>query len=305
MVSFLVRSPPVALLALFLVGCRGVLGIEPLPGIRADAGAADRDVPDATRDAPVEAAPTDATTEATPDAGPTFCSTVPSPPPGHHVLCSDFDEAQDGFESGWDNADQDPDPGDINGGVLATDAKLHWSAPRSLLATTPETVSSTADVSAILLKTIPGSGSSVLGSLVLEFELYVEELDIPSSGPSSGYILVSSVDYGVGGVILYLDSAGLEFEIAPQLDVVHHVLVPFPTGQWVKVTLLIEDAPTDGGPDGWAYVDCAGNDANSTLPAAFQQVSGDLRVTLGSSAIGPVGAFKANYDDVVLGWGPP
>jgi hypothetical protein len=283
-------------------GCRGVLGIEPLPGIRADASS-DQDVIDAGEAASAEASESDGAKDGDKDVGAPFCSAFGSPPAGRHVLCSDFDEAEANFESGWDNADQTPDPGAINGGVLRLDGDLHWSAPRSLSVMTPENLSSTADVSAILLKTIPGSGAKVAGSLVLEFELYVQKLDIPS-GLSGGYIVLVAADYGAGGVVLYLDSAGLEFEVAPQLNVVQHVRDPFPTGDWVKVTLLVENAPSDGGADGWVHVDCAGNSASSSLPAVFQQVK-DLRVTVGASAIGPVGAFTANYDNVVLGWGPP
>jgi len=285
------------------VGCRQALGIEALPGLDAgpiivlrDAGdgavAHDaRRVGDASRDG-----------DATADAGPHFCSTVPSPPQGRFTQCNDFDEDASTFESGWDNNDQTIDPGEINGGTLVLDTSNSKSPPRSLEVSTPASLSSTADISAILLKTMPGSGPSVSGSLILEFDYYVDQLDIASNG----YIIVASLDYGVGGAILYLDSDGLELEVSPQLDIVQRVVNPFPTGTWVHTEMLVYNAPSDGGPDGWVHVTSNAQDAASVLPAAFQQVAaGRFRVIVGAEAVGPVGAFKAHIDNVILNWGPP
>jgi hypothetical protein len=279
-------------MALLAAGCRGVLGIEPLPGI-ADAGADTREA-DAKVGADADAK--EPMPDSSLDAGPPFCGTLP--PPAHgQLICSDFDESETTFESGWDNDDQVPDPGDINGGLLTLDDALWFSAHRSLKVATPDNVSSTADVSAILVKTIGGVPP---GSLIVDFEIYVSEEDVSSTG----YILLADLDFGVGTASLYLDSMGLEFEISPQFMTVHPVLRPFPSGKWQSVQIIAENAPGDAGPDGWIHVSCSGNDATSALPSEFQS-AGPLRVIIGSSAVGPVAAFAANYDNVVVYWGPP
>jgi hypothetical protein len=281
--------------------CRQVLGIEPLPGESLDAGS-DRSAVDATNKADADDG------DVARDAGPGFCKSLSPPPPGTEVLCSDFDESPRLFESGWCNDDSEPDPGEVNGGLLALDDMFYRSYPRSLRVSTTANVSSTSIEEGILLTTIQGSGPSVIGSLVLEFDLRVDEFDTGSSG----FIDLVGMDFTVNqGLALLFEDGGLHlvvngrlFGLSAGTDQV--VVNAFPIGIWEHVGMLVSNAPSDGGPDGWTSVSCAGMVVDASVPGAFQDIGpNQLIVTIGALSAGPIGPFQANIDNVVLRWGRP
>jgi hypothetical protein len=268
-----------------LGGCRGILGIEPAPGEPpAEASM------EASTDAAIEEA---ADVDARPaDAGPPFCTSL-SP---QAEFCADFDEPHTDFESGWDN-DTDagiPDPGVSGCGMLQVDTKKFRSWPASVLVSTPDVVSSSGEVNATLLKTIP-----LMTKLTVQFDIFVDTL-ILSKG--AGTIIIAAVDYGdTGAVTLFLDAGGLELSVDPVPGTEETLLANVPTGTWTTVKL--EVSTSGGGSDGTAYAASSGFNASASVPATyFQSSSQPVRVILGASAGGPVGMFAANIDNVAMYW---
>jgi hypothetical protein len=275
-----------------LAGCRGILGIEALPEeVPGDAAIGDAAVAD------VATADVGAGDVVEVDTGPSYCETL-SPAP---QFCADFDEGN--FELGWDN-DTDagiPDPGEIGGGsMLSADRMVFVSKPASLLVQTNYKLSSTGNLAAIVVKTVPSTSR-----LTVEFELYVDadQLDVMGSG-----VTVAGLDYGNDGDIeVFLDSDGLELALyGPDPDAgattVQHV-TPFPSGMWTTIELIVSTLPTAGQPGGWVNVECAGGSATVALPLLIEnRVAPTFLVVLGSSPGGPVGPFRANFDNVRMYW---
>jgi hypothetical protein len=269
-----------------LAGCRGILGIEPLPGeVSGDAGAGDAAAADA------------GATDALVDSGPSYCKTI-SPVPR---FCADFDERN--FELGWDNdTDADiPDPGEIGGGTLSADLKVSLSKPASLLVQTPYKLSNAGNLAAIVVKTVPSTSR-----LQLEFELQVDSADLSVMGTG---ITVAGLDYGNDGDIeIFLDSEGLELAVegtdpdAGPISVQH--VGSFPVGTWTSIQVIVSTVPAAGQPGGWVNVESeAGGTATAALPLLIEnRIAQTFLVVLGSSPGGPVGAFQANFDNVRMYW---
>jgi hypothetical protein len=259
-----------------------VLGIDPLPGeTEAGADAGRRGDAAEARDAH--------------DSGPTFCEKQ-SPTPS---LCADFDETD--WEKGWDNDGRRLCPGTAGGGTIQPSTKHYVSAPRSFYAYTPDVVMAGGSSSALLVKVLP-----LEPSVALELELFVDELDIPTGDGATTFALLNYGDT-VGFVALILDSSGMELGVLyPQGDhgVAVSILPTVPTGQWIHVELLVQNAPSDGGPDGWVSVDTGGGGtATAVLPATFQVPTGNPiypALEIGSTAQGPIGAVGLYIDNVVL-----
>src|SRR5262249_4759555 len=121
-------------IVLALASCRGILGVDDLP-------------PLATQDAG-DAGTSDADDEAE-APGVRYCDTL-SPAP---QLCDDLGETAV-YATGFDNGNQNPDPGAQRGGTLARDTTSFHSAPASLLLQTPAVLQQTDSAAAILLKTL-------------------------------------------------------------------------------------------------------------------------------------------------------
>ncbi len=268
-----------------VAGCRGILGIDALPAqVPADAGS--DDAPSA-----------DVATDAVPgvDARPPYCATL-SPTP---QFCADFDEPD--FEVGWAN-DTDagiPDPGEIGGGTLSADRKLSLSAPASLLVSTPAQMT-TGNISAIVVKTVPATSK-----LILQFELYVDKLDVMEAAG----VTVAGLDFGNDGdIAIFLDKNGLELAVegpGPDAGVaaVQHITA-FPSGSWTLIELIVSKVATigTGEPGGWVNVECLGGSTTAALPLLIQNRTVPFQVVLGSSPGAPVGPFTANMDNVQMYW---
>jgi hypothetical protein len=266
------RRLVVLALLLGAVSCRGVLGIDTLPGLS-------------------DAAPSDAEDDAGGDVVvQTFCDGVLPPPEG----CSDFDRGS--LTVGWDNDGQSEDPGAQGGGTLALDPSFGFGDTASALLTTPALSTTASRASAILMKTLPRPVRRVF----LSFEAYVATEDYQTGG----FAIVASVFFGNGdgGVLLVRDGLGVGFSTGPgsatfRLD---STAPHFPAGHWTLVTLGILNEPQDGGPDGIVSIQIESETAGrATFPAKFQS-SGAPRVLVGPSVGGPLGAFKMNVDNVVL-----
>jgi hypothetical protein len=269
---------PRRLLALPLVaavaaGCRAVLGVDDLPPLAtADAGGAG---------------------DAADDAAPAvrYCDTV-SPAP---QICADFDDGSP-YGTGFDNGTQNPDPGAQRGGTLARDTAEFLSGPASLLLQTPAVLQTSDSAAAILLKTLP----AVTPRLSISFDMLIDSEDIP---PGDGFVILAAVDYGIGGVVFERDSAGPAIAVVPDGGTVH-LSTRFPLGVWKTVDLSIENAPFDGGADGRVTGGIDGGlGAATPLPAKYQQVTTKPHLTIGPSAGGPAGAFKAHMDNVRIYYG--
>ncbi len=266
-------APAVTLLALLVPGCRGVLGVDPLPPLATtDAGS------DAADDAPN-----------VPDVR--YCDTL-SPAP---QLCADFD-GSNVYGDGFDNGKQKPDPGAQRGGTLALDTLVFRSGPASLLLQTPAVLQTSDSAAAILLTTLP----RVTPRLAISFDVLIDSEDIP---PGDGFVILAAVDYGIGAALFQRDSAGAAISVVPDGRTVH-LAERFPLGVWKTVNLTIQNAPADGGPNGVVTggIDAALG-AQTPLPSKYQQVTTRPHVTIGPSAGGPAGAFKAHVDNVRLYYG--
>jgi hypothetical protein len=273
-------------IAAALAGCRGILGIEPLAAeVPGDAASDDAVAPDVATDAAPDV-----------DAGPPYCTTL-SPAP---QFCADFDEED--FERGWDNDTHAgiPDPGEIGGGMLSADRKVFLSKPASLLVQTGYKLSTTGNLAAIVVKSVPSTSR-----LTLQFDLWVDEIDVTATAG----VTVAGLDYANDGDIeVFLDSDGLELAVqGPDPDAgpisVQHVVTPFPTGMWTTIELIVSTLPTTGQPGGWVNAECAGGSATAALPLLIEnRIAPSFQVVLGSSPGGPVGPFQANVDNVRMYW---
>ncbi len=263
-----------AALVVTAVACRGILGVDDLP-------------PLATGDAGFDADGLDAPIE----SGARYCSTL-SPAP---QLCADFDG--DGpYGEGFDNGTQNPDPGAQKGGTLALDTTSSRSGPASLFLQTPSVLQSSDAAAAILLKTLP----SVTPRLAVAFDMLVDTEDIPSG---NGFVILAAVDFGIGAAIFLRDARGPAISVAPD-GLTVHLSSRFPVGAWRTVELTIVNAPVDGGTDGLVIGGVDGAKGGSTaLPAKYQTVTTKPHLTIGPSAGGPAGAFKAHVDNVRVYYG--
>jgi hypothetical protein len=260
----------VVLLPVVAVGCRGVLGIDPLPPI-ADAGSAEDAAPDVL-------------------TGPTYCDTV-SPPP---QLCSDFDKGA-AVGAGWENATQNPDPGEQGGGKLSLDQGLFKLPPAGLPAsaqvTTPALAATGDRAAAILLLRL----TRPVRFISLSFDVFVTSEDYAAGG----FVTLASIDFGSGGVLIVRDGLGTSFSTGPD-SATFRLSKSIPVGAWKNVALLIDNEPSDGGPDGFVHISVDELTAGHASFPASMQSAGPPNVLVGASASGPTGPFKANVDNVIL-----
>jgi hypothetical protein len=247
------------------LGCRGVFGIDPLPALPDDAGG-----DDAGADGVVQ----------------TYCDTV-SPPA---ELCFDFDRGGAGWV-GWENGTQNPDPGEQGGGQLSLDTVLFRSGPASALMTTPAVPTHAGGASATLLKRL----LRPVRRIALTFDVRVSSEDYAAGG----FATIVAITLGTGGLLLVRDQLGVGYSTGPGSPT-FRLEQSFPPGQWRSVTVDLVNEPVDGGPDGSARIAVDGETAaRSPLPAALQS-AGAPTIILGASALGPVGQFKMNVDNVIL-----
>lgn len=224
------------------------------------------------------------------EAGPRrYCGEL-SPPAQQ---CSDFDgEPRLG---GWDNDGKTPNPGEQGGGRMVASTEQYTSSPSSLAMDTPALLDGTATARAVLLKTLDANPPR----LSLKLALRIDREEYPSA--PGGFVTLVGLAFGqVGAVIVFRTAAGTTLQVVPQGQSAR--LVPgLPVGTFREVTLVLRNAPTDGGPDGLAYALVDRQIAATVpLPTEFQQPSNVPRVLVGPQAKGPLGAIRVQIDDVVL-----
>jgi hypothetical protein len=277
-----VRRRVPAVFACGLVACRAVLGIEDRPAIGGDAGA------DAGEVDAADAAP----------SGSGYCASL-SPQPR---FCADFDDGP--LERGWQNEGRTPDPGLFGGGTIEADTTVFRSAPRSVAFATPARVAASQTAAAFLLTRIDVAPSA----LRLDFDLRIATEEIPSAG--GGRVILASVHFApAGAIVLFRDALGTALGLLDDTTgsgATAATSERIPVGVWKTVTIHVANMPTDGGADGWANVAVDQIVAATLpLPAAFQKVTSPPTVSVGAVlARGPVGAFRANVDDVRIDYLP-
>lgn len=266
------RSRALAYLSAVLVGvgswaCRGLIGIEDRP-LLGDAGA----------DGAEEAA-----------SLPSFCASLTPPA----QFCSDFD---DGALTGWANEGKTPNPGESGGGKMTVDG-LARSGPLGLRVDTPALVGGSSNAAATVQKYLPNAPR-----ISVAFQAYVESEEFPVG--QGGFVVLATLAFDdVGGVIFYRTGSGTWFGVVPSGER-KKLSVPVGVGAWKGVKMVLRNAPVDGGPDGEAYLVLDGATAATvSLPAAFQSARISPRISLGASGTGPVGAFRASFDDVAIYYG--
>jgi hypothetical protein len=249
-------------MALGLVACRGVLGLEDRPSLEADAGAP----PDAEAGPPVS----------------TFCSKLMPPA----QKCSDFD-GEDPFAE-WDNGRLVPDPGLASGGTFEL---LAQTEGKSLLARLPGVVDKDKRVAATLQVDTPTLGKRLL----LEAKLKVVTEQIPGD---SNVVLLSIAFGDEGAVIVYRDATGPAMAVVPDGKGVK--IDGWAIGKTHTVGVVVS-ANKEGALTAQCRFD-GEQSPELAVPTHFRMATRPPRIVVGPSALAPIGEVKVEIDDVTVYW---
>jgi hypothetical protein len=285
----------VAPILLALIACRGLLGIEPLEPLPADAGVIV--LPDAAaHDAARDVVRSDTSTDGG-DAG-DFCASL-SPIP---YFCADFDHGNN-LKHGWDNATTNPDPGVAGGGSYEFTTN-YWSSPRAAHFDIPELLNDNANASAALYKTLDGAPNY----LEVDFEILIITEDDPPGGGGSEFLASIAYTNYAGAIVINRDANGTELAVFDGSN--RTALVTLSTsiivGTWAQLSILVQNQPVsvDGGAPGAGVVEVAVNGtfaATAPVPADVVAIPTPPVVIVGvSSAQGEANEFEMNVDNVVM-----
>lgn len=260
---------------------------DAVPGQPHEDASIDASLPDAVADSPSSDGDSVLSEEA---AAPSYCDIVTPKP----IFCDDFEGP---FKAVWDNANRVPDRGETGGGKILLDTAQWVSKPFSARLQTPALVDSSQAAWAILMKSI----HSPPPDMMIEGEFRIDTEYLPDGGTKLVPLLIAHFQ-GAGMIFIYRSTVGTALSVSPEGGPAGQVIVlsgVFEVGKWKTVSLVIRNRPLDdSSPDGEVVVRLDELDAAQTpLPASFQ-TSPEVEVIYGPTAIGPIGDFAVNLDNV-------
>lgn len=258
----------VTVLALALVSCRGVFGID--------------------EDRPLLDAGTDGAGSA-----PRFCETLQPAP----RFCADF-EGEGPLTRGFSNEANVPDLGLAGGGAFA-EASEPRSGRRAAGAVIPALVERRAVAAAELFLDLPGP----LREVTVQAAMRPVTEYFPQG---EGTLVIAWVNASpVGAVAVVRQAGGTRLRISvgdPPVNTDYPFDVPLPVGVWHSLEIGVMNHPFGGNTEGRAFVVVDGIPAaNGRLPSAFTAAR-DAVVSLGAFGYGPLGAARVELDEVRIDW---